>query len=175
LSQALSNKSSDDEAIKSGLEKITGYSDEMTEKMGEIIWALNEKNDTLADLVAFTRSYTLEYLNNHNISCDVSTPFQLPDSFIAGEVRRNIFLSVKECLHNIIKHAGATSVYFSIQLNGMIEIVIHDNGKGIDWDNRRAFGNGLLNIQKRMNEINGKVEFINEKGTKVLLKIPLAL
>jgi signal transduction histidine kinase len=175
LSQALSNKSSDDEAIKSGLEKITGYSDEMTEKMGEIIWALNEKNDTLADLVAFTRFYTLEYLNNHNISCNVNTPFQLPDSFIAGEVRRNIFLSVKECLHNIIKHAGATSVYFSIQLNGVIEIVIHDNGKGIDWDNRRAFGNGLLNIQKRMNEINGKVEFINEKGTKVLLKIPLAL
>ena len=75
--------------------------------MGEIVWALNEKNDTLADLVAYTRSYTMEYLADHNITCEANTPLHLPGTFITGETRRNIFLSVKECLHNIVKHAGA--------------------------------------------------------------------
>lgn len=169
------NKKIKDETIKNELEKITLFSDEMSEKMGEIVWALNEKNDTLADLIAYTRSYTVEYLQQHNIQCEADTPLHLPDTFITGEVRRNIFLSVKECLHNIVKHAEATQVYFSIELNGTMEIVIHDNGKGIDRNHQRVFSNGLDNIVKRMKEIKGNVKFANDKGTKVSLSVPLTL
>ena len=147
----------------------------MSEKMGEIIWALNEKNDTLADLIAYTRSYAAEYLGSHHIECEAITPMNLPVSFITGEMRRNIFLSVKECLHNVVKHAGATKVHFHIQLNHNMQIVIHDNGKGIDWNSQRPFSNGIQNIEKRMKEINGKVGYSNEHGTKVSLTIPVAL
>ena len=174
LSQTLLNKNSD-VSVNSELEKITIYSDEMSEKMGEIIWALNEKNDTLADLIAYTRSYTVEYLASHDIQCDANTPMNLPESFITGEMRRNIFLSVKECLHNIVKHAGATTVCFSIKLDHHMQIIIHDNGKGIDWNSQRSFSNGVQNIEKRMKEINGKVSFKNDKGTKVSLSIPVSL
>ena len=107
----------EDGTVKTELEKITAFSDEMTEKMGEIVWALNEKNDTLADLVAYSRSYAIEYLANHNIQCKANTPLGLPGTFIAGEIRRNIFLSVKECLHNIVKHADASCVNFSVELS----------------------------------------------------------
>ena len=175
LSQALNNKKSQDESIQTGLEKIIDFSDEMTEKMGEIVWALNERNDTLADLVAYTRSYAMEYLANHQIACNMDAPMHLPDTFIAGEIRRNIFLTVKECLHNIVKHAGATKVNFIIELNHSIDITIHDNGKGIDWTNQRAFSNGLQNVEKRMKDIRGKAIFVNDQGTKVLLHIPLSL
>jgi signal transduction histidine kinase len=175
LSQSILNKKMKDEGIKTELEKITSFSDEMSEKMGEIVWALNEKNDTLADLIAYTRSYAVEYLANHDIQCEANTPLNLPGTFITGEMRRNIFLSVKECLHNIVKHAGATRVWFSVQLNGRMQIIIHDNGKGIDWNNRRAFSNGIENINKRMKEISGEVNFENEQGTKVSLTIPLIL
>lgn len=173
LSQSLTNKQIEDEQTRVSLEKITGYSDEMTEKMGEIVWALNEKNDTLADLVAYTRSYAMEYLANHSIQCEANTPLHLPGTFIAGEIRRNIFLSVKECLHNIVKHANAGRVNFSVELNSGIRIIIHDNGKGIDWNNQRAHSNGLENIQRRMKEMNGLASFVNEQGTKVILDIPL--
>lgn len=173
ISQSISNKKFEDDAIKTELEKITGYSDEMAEKMGEIVWALNEKNDTLADLVAYSRSYAIEYLANHNIACKADTPLGLPGTFIAGEIRRNIFLSVKECLHNIVKHADASCVHFTVELGNMIRITIHDNGKGIDLNNKRAFSNGIQNINQRMKEIKGEVKFCNEQGTKVTLAIPL--
>lgn len=175
LSQSLANKRIEDEHTRISLEKITGYSDEMTEKMGEIVWALNEKNDTLADLIAYARSYTMEYLANHGIQCEANTPLHLPGTFVPGEIRRNTFLSVKECLHNIVKHANASRVEFSVQLNRGIEIIIHDNGKGIDWNNQRINSNGLENIRKRMKEMNGQVQFINEQGTKVILYIPLSV
>jgi signal transduction histidine kinase/ligand-binding sensor domain-containing protein len=173
ISQSISHKKPVDDTIKTELEKITVYSDEMSEKMGEIVWALNEKNDTLADLIAYTRSYAIEYLAHHHIACRANTPLGLPGNFIPGEMRRNIFLSVKECLHNIVKHAGATCVNFTVELGHTIRITIHDNGRGIDWDNKRAFSNGLQNIRQRMNDVNGDVNFSNEQGTKVLLTIPL--
>lgn len=175
LSQSLAHKDAANQSNKDALEKITGYSDEMIEKMGEIVWALNQKNDTLADLVAYTRSYAVEYLANHHIECNADTPLNLPATFIPGELRRNIFLSVKECLHNVVKHANASVVNFSIGINDCIQIVIHDNGKGIDWNRMRQYGNGLLNIERRMTEINGKAEFINDQGTRVLLLVPLNL
>ena len=175
LSQSILKKRGNDEVITAELEKITSFSDEMSEKMGEIIWALNEKNDTLADLIAYTRSYTVEYLANHGIICEADTPSHLPGNFITGEMRRNIFLSVKECLHNIVKHSQATKVFFSVQLNGKMQITIHDNGKGIDWGSQRVFSNGIENLRKRMKEINGSVNFSNEKGAKVSLTIPLIL
>jgi signal transduction histidine kinase len=174
LSQSMLNKKKD-EIMRPELEKINSFSDEMSEKMGEIIWALNEKNDTLADLIAYTRSYASEYLGSHDIICEASTPMNLPDTFITGEMRRNIFLSVKECLHNIVKHSGATRVYFSIDLHHHMQIIIHDNGKGIDWNNRRAFSNGIYNIEKRMKEIDGSVSILNENGVKVSLIVPVKL
>jgi signal transduction histidine kinase len=172
LSENVKANKGDNEAMLKDIEKISAYSDEMAAKMGEIVWALNKKNDTVADLVAFTRSYVLEYLSGQNIRCELNTPLTLPSTFITGEVRQHIFLSVKECLHNIAKHAGASQVYFSVKLNGEIEIIIHDNGKGINWNTMRPFSNGIQNIQRRMNEIHGKVTFLNEKGTKVIMSIP---
>ena len=175
LSQSILNKKLKDDVIRTELEKITSFSDEMSEKMGEIVWALSEKNDTLADLIAYTRSYAVEYLANHDIECEANTPLHLPGTFLTGEMRRNIFLSVKECLHNIVKHAEATKVCFSIHLDDKMRIVIHDNGRGIDWEHRRAFSNGIQNIENRMQEVKGEVNFTNEQGTKVSLVIPLIL
>jgi signal transduction histidine kinase len=56
-----------------------------------------------------------------------------------------------------------------------MRIIIHDNGKGIDWNHQRAFSNGMQNIDRRMKEINGTVSFENAAGTKVSLTIPLNL
>ena len=175
LSQSILSRKIDDANIKTELEKITSFSDEMTEKMGEIVWALNEKNDTIADLVAYSRSYAIEYLAYHNILCEADTPLGLPGTFIAGEIRRNIFLSVKECLHNIVKHANASKVRFTVVLGDKIQIIIHDNGRGIDWKRQRVFSNGIENIRQRMKEINGVVNFYNDNGTKVVMDIPVSL
>jgi signal transduction histidine kinase len=175
LSENVKANKGNDEVIMEDIQKISAYSDEMAQKMGEIVWALNERNDTVADLVAYTRSFALEYLSSRAIECDLFSPIDLPAIFIPGEMRQNIFLSVKECLHNIVKHAGATRVRISVRLEKEIEITIQDNGRGINWAQLRPFSNGIQNIRKRMNDINGKVEFLNDSGTSVILSAPYNL
>ena len=173
LSQSIQLKKVDDMAILNELRKIASYSDEMVEKMGEIVWALNEKNDTLEHLVTFTRAYAADYLGTNNIHCIFKAPSAMSASFVTGELRRNVFLSVKETLHNVVKHAKAQTVTIVVSIDSHLKFNIHDDGKGIDWNQIRPFSNGLSNIQKRMEEVGGKAVFHNNGGTEVVLDVPL--
>ena len=156
------------------LQKISSYSEEMMEKMGEIVWALNQRNDSVDDLLGYTRAYATDYLTSHNIQCTFHAPAEHPEIFASGEMRRNIFLSVKEILHNVVKHADATSVDIAVTLTRDLCVRIHDNGKGINMDSIRKFGNGLNNVRKRMVEIGGSAKFNNENGTTVILQVSLS-
>jgi ligand-binding sensor domain-containing protein len=173
LSESLRRKKPDDPSFLPEIIKISSFSDEMIEKMGEIVWAMNEKNDTMADLFTFTRSYSADYLQNHGIGYTVEIPPEAGVLSLNGEARRTIFLAVKESLFNIIKHADATHVIIRFQLNQSLDIEIRDNGKGIDLENLRPHGNGLSNIKKRIQSIKGKVEFHNENGTVIKISIPV--
>ncbi|MFI5130424.1 MAG: two-component regulator propeller domain-containing protein [Chitinophagales bacterium] len=173
LGEMVKLKSVQQENISGDIEKISLFSDEMVDKMNEIVWALNEKNDSLESIISYIRLFAVEYLSNNNLNCKVNLPAEISTVIVKGETRRNIFLSVKECLHNIVKHAGATEVDINISANHELVIRIHDNGKGINWEGVRPFSNGITNIKKRMKETGGQVDFRNEDGTTVVLSIPL--
>ncbi|GAC1705267.1 MAG: hypothetical protein NVS9B7_09600 [Flavisolibacter sp.] len=175
LSETIRSKNKKGLLEDEDLHKIVGYSHDMISKMGEIIWALNEKNDSLMDLISYSRAYSVEYLTSNHIVCDFTMPVESPELMVSGETRRNIFLSIKEILHNIVKHASATEVRISVSLLNGLVITIKDNGLGIDLENLRPFSNGLNNIKKRMQEINGSAHFINDQGTKVELFLPLKI
>ncbi|HXB90679.1 MAG TPA: triple tyrosine motif-containing protein, partial [Puia sp.] len=139
-------------------EEITGireYSHEMIDKMGEIVWALNEKNDSLSDLLSYTRSYAAEYLLQAGIRCAIEMPDDPPFRFVSGEFRRNVYLIIKEALHNIVKHAQAENVFIHIAVDGDLVIIIRDDGVGFDPGYVRPFRNGLYNMQKRVRDIGG--------------------
>jgi signal transduction histidine kinase len=161
-----------DESLKNDLGKISVFSDEMADKMNEIVWALNQRFDSLEDLVSFTRSYAQEYLSEKNIPCKFSHSI-IQNVSLNGEVRRNIFLVVKECVSNISKHASATSASISFIQKDKLYVEVSDNGKGIDFDNIRPFANGLHNMQARMESIGGTLQVMNENGTTVRLSCPL--
>lgn len=173
LSETIGIKKQQQQPIEEDIGKIREYSHEMIDKMGEIVWALNEKNDSLSDLLAYTRSFAVEYLSQSGIDCEVQLPEQVPVHFISGEFRRNIFLSVKEILHNIVKHSQASKVDISISINEKIQIAVQDDGIGFNPQQTRPYSNGLTNIRKRMEYIGGSVEIVNKRGTLVKLTLPI--
>jgi signal transduction histidine kinase len=50
-----------------------------------------------------------------------------------------------------------------------LTLLIHDNGKGIDFDKLRQFGNGLKNMKKRMEDIHIQFTIENQNGTLITL------
>lgn len=155
------------------LQKISEFSDEMAEKMGEIVWALNRRYDSSDDLLSFCRAWASEYLNDKNIRLEFNTG-TWEDIWLNGEIRRNVFLVVKESIHNIVKHAGATEVRIDMSCDEWLQVQIADNGKGFDPDRIRPFANGLDNMKRRMEEIGGEYSIENNKGTVTKLKVRTA-
>jgi signal transduction histidine kinase len=145
--------------------------------MDEIVWAVNPKHDTLDSLVTYLGRYAQHFLSVAAIRCRLDVPVNLPAWALTAEVRHNVFLALKEALHNVVKHAGATEVRVALEMrpDGFV-LQIADNGRGFDWHalNRRATpmgdgarvagGNGVSNMQKRLEEIGGRCEWETARG-----------
>lgn len=139
---------------------------------------MNSRNDSVDSLVHYLRRYAFEYLQDTH---DLNLHFPLPNlgpsvlrQISTGDTRREAFLTVKEALHNVVKHAEAQNVWVSIRLiNKDLDIRIINDGK--IFDPKNAFGNGLKNMAERMNKIGGHFKiFTNADGhTEVILTIPL--
>jgi signal transduction histidine kinase len=135
------------------------------EEMSQIVWALNPKNDTLEGLVAYLRRFANEFLEPTTVNCTFDLPEELPKKALSVEIRRNIYLVVREALHNVVKHSDATRVDIRLSMvDGRFSISIRDDGKGFDPDKMEFPGNGLVNMKKRMNDIGGEVVIRSEPG-----------
>jgi len=92
------------------------------------------------------------------------------------EVKRNTLLILKESLNNVVKHSKATEVWVSVKVEeNRFTLSVSDNGVGFRLEERGQSGNGLRNMQKRAEEIQGLYEIKTDKGTHTRLEIPLQL
>ena len=161
---------------KQWLGQISDTSREVMEEMSQIIWALNPKNDTLEGLIAYIRRFAFEYLEPTSVQCLFDLPESLPSIALSVEVRRNIYLSIREALHNVVKHSGAQEVKISLQKNEQtFTITVKDNGNGFDPKKLEFPGNGLLNMKKRMTDIEGEFRIFSEAGAGTELKFVVLL
>lgn len=154
------------------LEKISSSSNDIIQKMNEIVWALNNSNDNLQSLIAYTRQYTVGYLDDLNIDYHFNTPDEIPDVTVLGKNRRSVFLLVKEALNNIAKHAKADSVDVDISIDEQLHIKIRDNGVGFH-ESMIVPGNGLGNMRKRVQSLKGEMVILNGMGTTITFDIPV--
>ncbi len=155
------------------LDKISTTSSELMDKMNEIIWTMNTRNDTLPNLIAYLRHQVVEFFEPFHINLRLIIPENIPDAEISGEIRRNILLTVKESLHNIVKHSQATRVELTFSINKDFAICISDNGVGFDPLQIKAHNNGIRNMEERVRSIGGVFHINKHNGTTVTLNIPL--
>ena len=155
------------------IEKISHSANELLSKMNTIIWTMVSSNDTIESLIAYIRAYAVEFFENTPIDCQFNLPSYIPPIELSGEKRRNLFLSVKEALNNVLKHSQASRVIINIEVNDKLQIEIADNGVGIDMDHIRKFGNGLQNMKRRIASIAGEFRIENHQGTKALFELEI--
>jgi signal transduction histidine kinase len=155
------------------IDKISNSANELINKMNTIIWTMTSSNDSVENLVAYIRSYAVEFFESTNIDCYFTMPASIPPREISGEKRRNIFLSVKEALNNVLKHSQSSVVKINVLVNDRLIIEIQDDGVGINMEKLRKFGNGLNNMRKRMMSIEGGFDIQNHEGTRTTFFLQL--
>lgn len=176
LSELTKTEINNSKAVENNLEKISNTSREVINNISEIIWALNPKHDRLDNLVAYVREHASEYLEGTSIKLIYDVPDSIPAYSLSTEKRRNIYLVIKEIIHNAVKHSCATELKIKTRFeNSMLMIDIDDNGKGFDCSTPCQFSNGIINMRKRMNDICGNIEFQSciGFGTKISITVSL--
>ena len=147
--------------------KISNTSARMVDSLNEIVWALNIQNDTLNSLVAFIRKYARDFLQDTEIKLIFQENVN-QDFTLQGNVRRSIYLVVKEAINNVVKHADANEVKLNITADAnKLVILIEDNGKGINPEKKSIFGNGLKNMNQRIEDIGGTFKMYQTKGMMI--------
>jgi signal transduction histidine kinase len=95
--------------------KISATARQAVKSLDEIVWAVNPRNDTLGHLLDYAGQFALDYLRTVGIRCRLDFPeTEVPPYELSTDLRHNLFLVIKEALHNIFKHAGATEVWLRV-------------------------------------------------------------
>lgn len=142
----------------------------------EIIWSVKTENDTLEALANYLLQTVDKLCSACNMRYRIDMPPELPKLPISSQVRYNIMMAIREAVTNALKHACASELFIHLHLaqDRTLTIRICDNGKGFD-PSKEYDGEGIKNIQGRIRDIHGKVEWkrVQPSGTEVEFTLDL--
>ena len=183
LSESINEGRNDPRQAAEGIRRIYDTARALTHSMDEIVWAVNPRHDTVDSLAYYLEKYAQDLLVPAGIRCRFDLPVNLPNWHLTSEVRHNLFLAVKEALHNATKHSGASETIIRLLVgNSSFDLVVEDNGRGFspgaepkDAAGRMAGGDGLGNMARRLSEIGGGCDIRGGpgRGTKVVFTVPI--
>ncbi|MEP6794442.1 MAG: histidine kinase, partial [Saprospiraceae bacterium] len=153
-------------------EKMSLQSKEIITGMREIIWASNPANDNLKSMLGFMRQYIDRFFDGTNIRPVVNFPHDIGEISLHPEVRRNLFLILKESLNNAVKYSGSNKIDIDFSNeNENFNLNIKDYGKGMDTKTKDDFSHGLHNMQMRAEQIKSLFKLTTAPGMGVQIAI----
>ncbi|MFM1995925.1 MAG: hypothetical protein RLZZ111_312 [Planctomycetota bacterium] len=164
--------------IRDRFETIYGRARRLARSVDEIVWAVNPKNDTVGQFIPFVVNDVEDFAR----AGDLTLRLHLPDGPCAAiplstQVRHHLCLAIREVLQNVLRHARATQIDFTIDvLPESLAVAIRDDGVGFEAG--RPLGpdqDGLANIRARLAELGGRaaIDSVPGAGTCVRLTVPL--
>lgn len=157
------------------LNRINTITRETIVELRDTIWAMNAPNFTFEDLRARILNFMVNVKDTHP---KMKFGFHIDDKLKCIEISSikgiNIYRIIQEALNNAIKYSEAEAVKVTIgtQKTDNIKISISDTGKGFELDNAEL-GNGILNMQKRAEDIKGAFELNSQPGKGTTITIIL--
>jgi ligand-binding sensor domain-containing protein/signal transduction histidine kinase len=181
------------DTVQADIRRVTDKARALAHSLDEIVWAVNPENDMLDSFVSYACNFVHDYLQLARIRCRLDVPSALPDIPLTANSRHNLLMVLKEALNNIVKHADASEVSIQIGVErAKFTVTVADNGKGFNPEptpganpglpaentapaNRGLHRNGLTNMRKRMQSLNGQFRLQSQpgRGTRVELTVYL--
>jgi signal transduction histidine kinase len=158
--------------VRAELTDLQGIASETVEAMREITRIIQSDGYSAGDLSGHLRETAARLLRGvpHTLTADAGAPWnRLP-----MDQQRDLILMFKETLHNILRHAHATSV--EIQLahrRGEVTLTVRDNGCGFDPAATADHGMGIANLRRRAAKHGGSVQIASAPADGATLTIIL--
>jgi signal transduction histidine kinase len=121
----------------------------------------------------YLRNYAHRFFDETPFRVTINFPEQLQKVELNPELKRNLFLVMKEALNNAAKYSKAQHITLDFQCEGPdFTFIIADDGIGIEVGVVKGSGNGMINMRKRMESVNGRFDLQSApgKGTTIILE-----
>lgn len=161
--------------IQANFAAVSEMSRNLVGSLYETVWAISPEHDHLDSLGSYTCQMANQMCGPAGLKCRLEIPDLPPEVIITSSLRHNLVMTIKEAIHNVIKHAEATEVQVKVQFeNGLLAVEVKDNGKGFTPATRRK-GNGLLNMERRIHACGGRWTQSSQPGQGTCINIELRL
>ncbi len=159
------------------LESISANVNDVVSKLDDLVWKINPKYDTLDSVIYRLMFFAEPLALAKNISINLKASDELRRQKLDAETKHQLFLVLKELLNNALKHSGCKTIniVFSSASTGL-QVVVEDDGKGYDEAAVNTQRNGLQNIARRIQAMQGTIATKTGAGagTQTTISIPLA-
>lgn len=155
------------------LDHITINSKEMVEKMSDIVWTINPDNDSFERIIAKLQSYAVNLCAGKGIRLHFDINEQARIYAPSMQVRKNIYMLIKEAVNNAVKYSGGKNISLSLyKKEDEVTIEVKDDGKGFDI-NKNYDGNGLNNMKSRASDLGAKFTIDAQEGMGTNIRLQL--
>jgi signal transduction histidine kinase len=164
------------DTLQERLANLARHTRGLVDNMREVVWAMNPQHDNMESLASFLGQYTEEYLAGADLRCRLELPSNLPAQPVNSHTRHQLFLVLKEALHNIVRHARANEVRLRLEQEPHeLRLAVEDDGCGLPPDGARVAGHGLDGMEKRVVDLGGEFSATSPTGvgTHIEIKLPL--
>ena len=174
LSELLNKESEIETSRKHKLSQIATDANYLYKGTRDFIFSLKSDSDLLEEVIIYLSDFGEDYFSQFHISFKVNRAVAENMKLPYYWSRQLIFI-FKEAMANIVRHANASKVVFSIGLNNkVLKMQIEDDGQGFSCD-VMSYKNGLSNMQKRANLIKGNLLIHSEVGKGTTIKFEATL
>jgi signal transduction histidine kinase len=157
------------EKLDNKLSNISSFAKETIVELRDTIWAMNSNEISFEDLEIRINNY-IEKAKEAKDQISFSFAFDpvLKAQKLTSIQGMNIYRTIQEAINNAIKYAEASLVFINAkEVGNQTKITIQDNGIGFD-EKTIEKGNGLKNMQKRIEEIGGEFHLSSSnEGTRI--------
>lgn len=165
----------DNAEISNRLEDISFFTRNTISELRDTIWAMNKDNISFADLkIRINNFIENAKLATRGIDFNFEMDEKIDEEHTFSALQGiNIYRVIQESINNSIKHAQPTEIKVKFEKSGEhFTITISDNGIGLD-ENNVKLGNGIHNMHKRIAELGGELNVVNNQGKGTTLKIDI--
>ncbi len=164
------------------LQQVSKNTDDMMEALSDIVWAIHTRNDRFDNVLNRMRAFAIEVLEPAGIDIHFDISPDLLHIHLNLHQRKNVYLIFKEAINNIVKYAKCSHVTIRMERRGtkrwLMQIV--DDGIGfekevVNSNEISLSGNGIRNMEKRAEEVNGKFDLQTSPGQGVKVEISFML
>jgi len=148
----------------------------LMDKMDDIVWSINPRNDEMENLMARIQRFAAPILEARGIDYEILIENNIRHLKLSMEHRQHIYLIMKEAINNLVKYSGATNaVVRARSAGGWLKVDVSDNGNGFDLASSRG-GNGIVNMKSRAALMHAalNIDSVQGKGTSIMLMLKIS-